>query len=368
MKKIINYSLLLLSLLGVIGTFNACQKGDDVAPAPTITRVRTVSKDSAYTYQTAYNLDSTLTATRTAPVKFDSTTTLGKPGTLYAIIGQNLKTVSAVYFNDINAYFNPALVTDNSILISIPLTTPFTGSNKLRVVTSGGTVEYNFGIQQPAPVITKVDQLAGAAGDVVTITGTTFDNVSAVSFGTAAATIIEKSSTQLKVSVPASVSTATISVKTPGGTASYGILFGFRTPIFTDAYAAGWSAGGFNGTATVPSAGAVKRGTGSVKFEYTGGYGGFQMFYGGTPITLATATGVKFSIYGGPGTEGKVVKLVVNGNYDKGVQLVLHAGTWTDYAVPLSSLGATGTLTEITLQEFSGNAPSVIYIDDLGLY
>jgi hypothetical protein len=112
----------------------------------------------------------------------------------------------------------------------------------------------------------------------------------------------------------------------------------------------------------------AKRGTGSLKFEYTGGYGGFQMFYGGTPISLATATGVKFSIYGGPGTEGKVVKLVVNGSYDKGVQLVLHAGVWTDVAVPLSTLGATGSLTEITLQEFSGNVPSIIYIDDLGLY
>ena len=365
MKTIINYSLVLLA---AVGSFTACQKGNEVAPAPTISRVRTVSKDSVISYRAQYNIDSSYAATRTGPVKFDSTTSLGKPGTLYAIIGQNLSTVTAVYFNDVNAYFNPGLVTNQSILISIPLTTPFTGSNKLRVVTAGGTAEYTFGIQQPAPVITKVNQTAANAGDVITITGTTFDNVSAVSFGTAAATIVDKSSTQLKVTVPTFVSTTTLTVKTPGGTAAYAIPFGFQVPVFTDTYASGWSAGGYNGTATAPSATVVKRGTGSLRFDYTGGFGGFQMFYGGTAIPLAKATGVKFSIYGGTGTEGKVVKLVVNGNYDKGVQLLLHAGTWTDYAIPLSSLSATGNLTEITLQEFSGNVPETIYIDDLGLY
>jgi hypothetical protein len=364
----IKHFVSLCGLLGIIGSFSACQEKDDVAPAPVISRVRTISKDSVSTYRAQYNLDSTYTATRTTPVAFDSTTALGKPGTLYAILGQNLRTVSAVYFNDVNAYFNPALVTDNSILVSIPLTTPFTGSNKLRVVTQGGTVEYDFSIQQPAPVITRVDQLAGVAGDVITITGTTFDNVSAVRFGTAVGTITEKTATQLKVTVPASVSAGAISVTTPGGTVTYGIPFGFSTPIFTDALATGWTAGGWSGTPEVPSKGVVKRGTGSLKYEYTGGYGGFQLLKGGTTLSLAGATGVKFAIYGGTGTESKIVKLVLNGNYDAGRQIVLHAGTWTDYAVSLASLGATGNLTEITIQEFSGNAPTVIYVDDLGLY
>jgi hypothetical protein len=368
MKAIFKHFVSLCGLLGLIGSLDACRQKDDVTPAPVISRVRTVSKDSLSTYQTPYNLDSTYTATRTTPVPFDSTTALGKPGTLYAIVGQHLRTVSAVYFNDVNAYFNPALVTDNSILVSIPLTTPFAGSNKLRVVTQGGTVEYAFSIQQPAPVITRVDQLAGAAGDVITITGTTFDNVSAVRFGTVAGTITDKTGTQLKVTVPASVSAGALSVTTPGGTVTYGVPFGFRTPIFTDALATGWTAGGWSGTPEVPSKGVIKRGTGSLKYEYTGGFGGFQLLNGGTALPLAGATGLKFSIYGGTGTEGKIVKLVVNGNYDAGRQLVLHAGTWTDYAVPLASLGATGNLTEITLQEFSGNAPTVIYVDDLGLY
>lgn len=368
MKAIIKHFVGLCGLLAVVGSFSACQDNDEVVPAPVISRVRTVSRDSISTYQTPYNLDSSYTATRTTPIAFDSTTALGKPGTLYAIIGQNLQTVSAVYFNDVNAYFNPALVTNTSIVITIPQTTPFTGSSKLRVVTLGGTVEYDFAIQQPAPVITRVDQLAGAAGDVITITGTTFDNVSAVRFGTAVATITEKTATQLNVTVPASVSTAAISVTTPGGTVAYGIPFGFRTPIFTETLTTGWSPGGWNGSSEVPSKGAAKRGTQSLKYEYTGGYGGFQLSNGGPALPLAGATGLKFSIYGGSGTEGKIVKLVLNGNYDAGLQIVLRAGTWTDYAVPFTSLGATGSLADITIQEFSGNVPTVIYVDDLGLY
>ena len=108
-------------LLGVAGGFVSCQKDNDVAPAPTISRVRTVSKDSVYTYQAQYNLDSTYTATRTVPVAFDSTTMLGKPGTMYAILGQNLSGTTAIYFNDVSVYFNPALVRDDVILVTIRL-------------------------------------------------------------------------------------------------------------------------------------------------------------------------------------------------------------------------------------------------------
>lgn len=368
MKTTISYSIAFCWLLGIAGSFVACQKNDEVAPAPVISRVRTISKDSVYTYQARYNLDSSYAATRTVPVAFDSTTTLGKPGTMYAILGQNLRATTAIFFNDVSVYFNPTLVRDDVILVSIPTTTPYSGSNKLRVVTTSGSVEFGFSIQQPAPVITDIDQLAGNAGDIVTLTGTTFDNVTGVAFGTAAAEITAKTSTQLKVKVPAGVTSATIAVTTPGGRAAYSIPFGFKYALFEDALLPGWTAASYNGTPTVPSTGVVKRGTASMQYDYTGGYGGFQNFLGGTPISLSNYTGLKLSIYGGSGSDGKIIKMVINGNYDAGKQLVLKAGMWSTFAVPLSTLGATGTLTEVTFQEFSGNVPETIYIDDLGLY
>ena len=45
-------------------------------------------------------------------------------------------------------------------LKACPVTTPFSGSNKVKVVTSSGQTEFGFSIKQPAPVITNIDQLA----------------------------------------------------------------------------------------------------------------------------------------------------------------------------------------------------------------
>lgn len=367
-KNAVKCALALTWVVGLVSLFQACQQ-DDVAPAPTITRVRTVSRDSVFVATVQTTLTTSYTAIRTIPVAFDSTTTLGLPGRTYAIIGNNLLTTTAVYFNEFKVEFNPAYLTNTSIIVNIPGTTPFAGNNKLRVVTTGGTAEFDFRIKQPFAGITAVDQLAGNAGDIITITGTTFDGVSSVKFGAITAEITSMSATELKVKVPAGVKADTISVTTPGGTTKYGIPFGFNYLIFDDALATGWVSQGFNGTPTVPSKGVIKRGTASMQYDYTGGFGGWQNFSGGDPIDLTKYKLLKFSLYGGSGTEGKVVKVLLNGNYNGGMQLVLKAGVWQTFAIPLTALGVTtGNLTEVTFQEFSGNVPETIYIDDMGLY
>ena len=84
-----------------------------------------------------------------------------------------------------------------------------------------------------------------------------------------------------------------------------------------------------------------------------------------TIIDLADKQAVKVSIYGGNAIN--MVKLVLNGNYDAGAVITINQGEWNDFTIPLSQLGSPATLNEIVIQEFSGAAPSVIYIDDLGL-
>ncbi len=196
MNILLRYTLAVCSVVGLATGFTACKSdSNDVDPAPVITRVRTVSRDSTYTTTVQTSLTSTALPTRTIPVALDSTTTLGQPGRLYAIIGQNLQKTKAVYFNDVSVYFNPAFVTSTSIMVAIPVTTPFSGSNKVRVETTSGQAEFGFSIKQPFATITNVDQLAGNASDIITITGTIFDNVSAVRIGTANAEITTKTPT-----------------------------------------------------------------------------------------------------------------------------------------------------------------------------
>ncbi|SHI79785.1 Por secretion system C-terminal sorting domain-containing protein, partial [Hymenobacter daecheongensis DSM 21074] len=78
----------------------------------------------------------------------------------------------------------------------------------------------------PAPVISSFSPTSGPAGQVVTILGTNFTGATAVAFNsTAAASFVVNSSTQLTATVAAGSTTGTISVTTPGGTATSASVF-----------------------------------------------------------------------------------------------------------------------------------------------
>ena len=91
-------------------------------------------------------------------------------------------------------------------------------TNKYEAAVSG------VGPPPPAPTVTGVSPNTGssAGGTSVTITGTNFSGVSAVQFGTVAATgYTVNSATQITATSPAeSASTVNVSVTTPGGTSA----------------------------------------------------------------------------------------------------------------------------------------------------
>ena len=371
MKKSTQNLYWILSLL-IVFSASSCKKNNDLGTgAPVITRVRTVSKTiTVDSVNHRITLDSSSVYSQSQVVKFDSTTTDGRLNNQYAIIGKNLGSVTKVSFNGVAAYFNPALVTDNSIIISIPANAPWgpTQPNKLTVVTLHGTATFDFVIQQPPPVITTFGPLAGAVGDTVTITGTVFDNVSSVMFGTVPATIISSSPTQIKVKIPAGVVQAYLFVTTPGGTVQSAAAFGFKYVVYDDALAKDWQDWSWSSTTNFLYTTTVKRGTYSLSETYTGGYAGLQLGFTGAAIDVAKngLTAIKFSIYGGKGTNGKHVKIVISGGWGTTVDVTLTEGAWSDYTIPLSQLGSPTTISSIVMQEDSGNAPSTIYIDDIG--
>jgi hypothetical protein len=66
------------------------------------------------------------------------------------------------------------------------------------------------------------------------------------------------------------------------------------------------------------------------------------------------------------GTTGKKVNIVFNSS--GGYQLILGPeGQWNDYVIPIASISATTTLTDIWMQEFSGSAGFTIFVDAMGL-
>jgi hypothetical protein len=390
-QSILKYGILLVFI--VFG-YTSCKKNSsgDGGAAPVITRIRTVSKTDTITVTKQITLDSSSTTTNPNNViAFDSTTTSGSLSNQYGIVGKNLKTTTKIYVNGVQIYFNPNFVTDTFIIFTLPTTVPYSSSstsNKVTVVTLNGSVDFTFLIKQPAATISSVSQLAGAAGDQVTITGTVLNGLSGVKFGTTSATIVSSTATSAVVTVPAGLTGANvISVTTTaslgggtatgptvsgGATASGTALtsvapFGFNTLIYDDAFSNGWSDYGWSNTPDNSSNTQVKRGTNSIQVSYAGGFDGFVL----QTSSAVAAQYIKLSVYGATGTNGKLIHVLVNDDFSKYVTLTLVEGAWTTYNIPVSAFAAAGgtaptTITDIIFQEFSGNA-SVFYLDDVGI-
>lgn len=309
---------------------------------------------------------------RVSLVDKDSTTSEGLRGNLYAIYGKNLSKTTKITFSDSVAYFNPTLVTDTNILVSIPDSAPyFGGSNKLTVTTQAGTASLDFAVAQPTPNIEGFSPLAAGAGEIVTITGSVFEGLESVRFGEIEAEIVSSTATEIQVRVPEGVVQSFIFVETAGGITQSGDAFGFKYLIYDDALNASWWVGGWSGTQDFENTSQVKRGDFSIQRIYEGGYSGFQIGNGGAEINLEDYQAIKISIYGGDNIGS--LRFSVNGlnNMEIGVVLEIEQGVWNNFTIPFSDLNgdqpALQVLSEIVIQEFSGNAPSTIYIDDLGL-
>ena len=310
------------------------------------------------------------TIERVSVAEKDSTVTEGRRQNTYIIYGENLGSTQAIYFNEVEAYFNPTLVTEDNIIVRVPEDAPyFDASNELVIETANGVATMPFSIAQPAPIITGFSPLAAGAGDTITIRGEIFEGLEAVRFDEVEAEIVSSTDTEIQVEVPEGIVQAYIFVETLGGVTQSTQQFGFKNLIYGDELAAGWWEGGWSGTATLQSDEQVKRGTFAIKEVFNGGYAGFQVGNGGAAIHLADYQAIKMSIYSESATR---VRLAINGmqNNDAGIVLELEEG-WNDFTVPFSQIfevsgTAFETLDSIVIQEFAG-AASTIYIDDLGL-
>jgi len=95
---------------------------------------------------------------------------------------------------------------------------------------------YHFttsGTTPPAPALTSFAPTSGPVGTSVTITGSNLSGATAVKFNGTTAAFAVNSDTQITATVPAGAATGTISVSTPGGTATSGASFTVTSPDFS---------------------------------------------------------------------------------------------------------------------------------------
>lgn len=235
MKKIKNNKIsALILLLITICTgvcFQACEKNDDDQKMPVVTYVRVCD-----------------------PNKSDSLVAHAYMGNNLAIIGENLKDVTEIWFNDQLAGLNANLVTDNAIIVAVPEVIPSKVTNMMMLVNRNkvDTCKYEFGVDVPAPIVNSMLCEYVADGGTAVIIGNYFvDNPTvplAVYFpGNVPGTITSIAIDKIKVTVPAGVGPGQISVKSVYGSTRSSFYFRDDRNIalnFDDLTAAGgWRSG-----------------------------------------------------------------------------------------------------------------------------
>ena len=159
---------------------------------------------------------SNLTVFALAPVLTSFTPTNGLPGTTVTLEGANFLGATNVSFNGIAASFS--LTADTQVTATVPAAAT---TGPISITTPGGSVTSSVPFYL-APRLTSFTPATGVVGTTLTLTGTNFTGVTAVTFAavnstTVSAPITSLSATQMTVLVPTNAITGLLTVTTPGG-------------------------------------------------------------------------------------------------------------------------------------------------------
>jgi hypothetical protein len=208
----IGFRILMVSILIITACFfYSCEKEESYG-VPEITNVRVTDPDQA-----------------------DVTLTEANLGQMIVIQGRNLGSLLHLYFNDVEAFFIPTLVTNTSIIITIPSTFPTEINNQIRVVTKGGETTYNFVINIPAPVVNDFPLEWVNEGDVLTIRGQYFHSIESVVFtGDVEGAVVDVTPNELRVSVPEGAESGPVTVNALAGSGVSKAWFRDNRNMFID--------------------------------------------------------------------------------------------------------------------------------------
>lgn len=284
--------------------------------------------------------------------------TQGYANNMYIIQGSGFSSTQKIYFNDVDTYFNPTLVTDNSIFVTIDVNTPYQGgSNKLIVVTKNGRDEYDFVVAPPAPEITGFQAINATDGETITIKGNYFlDPI--VSVGGTTATIVSYTLTEIEAVLPTGSQGERVSVQTISGSAEYSSQIG--TAIYDDAFYGSVSAAGWGETHDLSNTDSPSQGNNAIKVDIVA-WSGFQL---DTSIPMASdVTGIRFLM---KATTPARMRLVFNGDWGNQVWVNLTT-SYQEFFIPWSDFGLTGVPANFSSLVFgSDGVANTYYIDDIG--
>lgn len=286
-------------------------------------------------------------------------TTVGYAANMYIIHGSGLATTQKIYFNDTDTYFNPNLVTDTDIFVTIDRDTPYADvSNKLRVVTKNGEVEFDFIVAPPAPGVHSFNPINAADGQEITIYGSYFLNPT-VTVGGNTATIVSNSLTEIRAILPAGSQNKKVTVTTISGSAEYGTAVG--TAIYDDVFYSPWNFEAWNNHVYVTDFPKAAQGTTFIK-KTIEGWGNIQGNWNWND-QLSNYTGIHF--YLRSDDPGKLVWIVNGNGWGNNEHAIETTKDWKEVRLTWSQMGNPAAFQNLSFQEFTGSTHNY-YIDNIG--
>jgi len=312
------------------------------------------------------------------------TPTHASPGTTVVLTGTNLAGATAVTFNGSPAFAFAFTISSASEIDAVVPGGATTGP--IRITTPLGSATSPAFTVDPAqvPTLTSFTPTSLRSGTQVTLTGTHFVGATQVQFnGLSAAAFTVASDTEIRATAPPGLTAGTISVTTPGGTATSGQVYTLSTTVqvlmnsgFEQASPLIWK--GDTGTiqgASTSQAGVVPHG--GSKFSWLGGYGSAtsdqitQDLYIPASAVSATATFYLKILTAEPTANGAKDSLLVQALDPSGALLAtlltktnLDAADYRAYAVDLLPYRGRVVRLSFKSQEDAQNATSFL-LDDV---
>ena len=399
----INSIFCLFAGILTVSIFVSCKKYNSLGftpgtGVPVISSVHTWSKtdtttyyDTVITYNSSGNPVQTLQARSNRVIQFDSATTAGNLGNYYIIYGSNLGSATTITFNGYTAYFNRALLTDNSIVVQVPSKTPYLGSqanDSLVITTLNGKVYYKFSILPPPPSPASYSNYDFYSGSQITLTGVGFASVTGVTLtstgttsGTANVSIVSQNDTVIVLQFPSTTIirgaltfayNAAGAAKTLTGTQELvDIDNGYQ--IFTDNYQNSWGNSSWSGQAGISTT--IFK-TGSASFMGVFPKGGWKVeglanWYPSLPYD-ASYKYLVFWVYGGAASQSVNIETnTSSAGYGQNTinTITVPPGVWTYFKIPLSSISFWSTGKTLQQLGFFIKGPDSgdekLYFDDI---
>lgn len=109
------------------------------------------------------------------PAVSDSLLTGAYMANTVCLVGDNLRSVYELYFNDQKAILNTSYMTDHTLLVDVPKTIPSKVTDKIYMITKGNdTITYNFKVLVPNPVVNSISCEYAKEGTEATLYGDYF--------------------------------------------------------------------------------------------------------------------------------------------------------------------------------------------------